>query len=132
MHSAAIHLLRRVRREDEASGVSPARLSALSVLTFQGPLTMSELAEAEQVTRATISRIVDGLEDAGLARRAPSAADGRSVRVDATPRGRRVLQRARRRRIDRLAEELRELSADELAVVERAADLIDRALTRRW
>jgi DNA-binding MarR family transcriptional regulator len=132
MHSAAIHLLRRVRQEDTASGLSPARLSALSVLDFRGPLTMSELADAEQVTRATISRIVDGLEEAGLARRAPSASDGRSVRVDATARGRRVLQRARRRRIDRLVEELRGLSARELALLERAADLIDEALARRW
>jgi DNA-binding MarR family transcriptional regulator len=130
IHSASIHLLRRVRQEDEASGVSPARLSALSVLTFRGPMTMSELAEAEQVTRPTISRIVDGLESAGLARREANTADGRSVYVDATGKGRRLLQRARRRRIERLAAEFGALSAGELEVVERAAELIERVSGR--
>jgi DNA-binding MarR family transcriptional regulator len=115
-----------VRQEDERSGISPARLSALSVLTFKGPLTISELAEAEQVTRPTISRVVDGLESAGLARRAANSSDKRSVYVDATGKGRRLLHQARRRRIDRLAAELAELSADELDVVERAAALIER------
>jgi DNA-binding MarR family transcriptional regulator len=129
MHSAAIHLLRRVRREDEASGVSAARLSALSVLTFRGPVTVGELAEAEQVTAPTISRIVDGLERAGLARREAASSDRRSVAVRATPKGKRLLQRARRRRIDRLAADLGQLSAAELAVIERAADLIERAMS---
>jgi DNA-binding MarR family transcriptional regulator len=90
-------------------------------------MTISELAEAEQVTRPTISRIVDGLESSGLAKREANSADGRSVYVDATPQGRRLLQRARRRRIERLAAELGDLSADELAVIERAAELIERA-----
>ena len=48
-HSAAIHALRHVRREDPATGVSAARLSALSVLVFAGPRTLGELAAAEQV-----------------------------------------------------------------------------------
>lgn len=90
-------------------------------------MTISELAEAEQVTRPTISRIVDGLESAGLAKREANSADGRSVYVDATSRGRRLLQRARRRRIERLASELGDLSEDELDVIQRAAELIERA-----
>lgn len=89
-------------------------------------MTISELAAAEQVTRPTISRIVDGLEAAGLARREANAADKRSVYVDATTKGRRLLQRARRRRIERLASELGDLSPEELAIVEEAAKLIER------
>lgn len=131
IHSAAIHLLRRVRREDEASGVSAARLSALSVLTFRGPVTVGELAEAEQVTAPTISRIVDGLERAGLARRQAASSDRRSVTVHATPKGKRLLQRARRKRIERLAADLGQLSSAELAVIERAAELIENALSGR-
>lgn len=93
-------------------------------------MTISELAAAEQVTRPTISRIVDGLESAGLARREANTADGRSVYVDATAKGRRLLQRARTRRIERLAAELGDLSRDELDVVERAAELIERGSGR--
>src|SRR5882762_3336907 len=61
LHSAAIHLLRRVRQQDVASGVGPAQLSALSVLVFGGVKTLGELAVAEQVKPPTMSRIVSGL-----------------------------------------------------------------------
>src|SRR5262245_61894154 len=99
LHSAAIHLLRRVRKEDGRSGVTPSRLSALSVVVFAGPLTLGELAAAEQVRPPTITNIVAGLEEAGLVRRI-TGADRRSVVVSATPKGTRLLQRARQRRID--------------------------------
>jgi len=36
MHSAAIHLLRKLRREDAQSGLNAPRLSALSVIVFAG------------------------------------------------------------------------------------------------
>src|SRR3954467_2258933 len=69
LHSAAIHLLRRLRRADTASGLPAPRLSALSVLVFGGPLTVSELAAAEQVRPPTMTRIIGALEAAGLAER---------------------------------------------------------------
>src|SRR5271169_3195797 len=67
LHSAAIHLLRRVRKQDSASGVGPAQLSALSVLVFAGPKTLGELAAAEQVKPPTMSRIAAGLKRSRLA-----------------------------------------------------------------
>jgi DNA-binding MarR family transcriptional regulator len=129
-HSAAIHALRHVAREDPASGLSAARLSALSVLVFGGPKTLGELAAAEQVRPPTMTKIVQGLEQEGLARRAPDASDGRVVRVHATAKGRRVLQRARERRIGRLVERLSSLDGSEIALVREAADLVDAALAR--
>jgi hypothetical protein len=60
LHSAAIQLLRRVRKLDVATGEGPARLSALSVLVFGGAETLGELAAAEQVKPPTMSRIVAG------------------------------------------------------------------------
>jgi len=127
-HSAAIHALRYARREDAASGVTPARLSALSVLVFGGPKTLGELAAAEQVRPPTMTGIVRGLEEDGLARRDADRRDGRIVRVHATARGKRVLQRARQRRIEALAERLSSLEAEEIAVVKAAAELVDDAL----
>lgn len=129
-HSAAIHALRYARREDDASGVSPARLSALSVLVFGGPKTIGELAAAEQVRPPTMSAIVDGLEEDGLAKRAPDPSDRRLVRVQASAKGKRVLHRARERRIAALAERLSSLEPDEIETVRRAADLVDGALRR--
>src|ERR687886_968937 len=86
-HSAAIHALRHVRREDPASGLSAARLSALSVLVFGGPRTLGELAAAEHVRPATMTRIVQALEREGLVRRQADPDDGRVTRLHATAKG---------------------------------------------
>ena len=128
LHSASIHVLRRVAREDPASGLSAARLSALSVLVFGGPRTLGELAAAEQVRPPTITRIVRGLEEEGLVRRDADPNDGRVARVRATAKGERILQRARQRRIASLADRLDSLSPEEVARVGEAADLVEHAL----
>ena len=128
LHSASIHVLRRVAREDPASGLSAARLSALSVLVFGGPRTLGELASAEQVRPPTMTNIVRGLEEAGLVRREADPSDGRIARVHATAKGARILQQARQRRIANLADRLGSLSAEEVARVRDAAELVERAL----
>ena len=130
LHSAAIHLLRRVRREDEASGLSAARLSALSVIVFAGPLTVGELARVEQVRSPTMSRLVADLESQGLVTRVPSGKDRRAVEVRATEEGRRILQAGRRRRVASLARELAGLPAEELGTLARAAAIIEEVLDR--
>jgi DNA-binding MarR family transcriptional regulator len=127
-HSAAIHALRHVRREDPATGLSAARLSALSVLVFAGPRTLGELAAAEQVRPATMTRIAQSLVQDGYARRQADPKDRRVVRLSATARGRRVMQQGRERRVANLARLLGRLSADEVAHIREAADLVERAL----
>jgi DNA-binding MarR family transcriptional regulator len=131
LHSAAIHLLRRVRASDVETGLSPSRLSVLSVLVFGGPRTPSELAAAEQVRLPTISALVRGLEEDGLVRRAADPADGRVVRLSATAKGRRILERGRERRLDNLEELLASLSREELRVLAEASEILDRAVSGR-
>jgi DNA-binding MarR family transcriptional regulator len=126
LHSAAIHLLRRVRREDERSGLGPARLSALSVIVFGGPLRLIDLARAEQVRAPTITRIAAALEQDGLIERVADERDARAVRIRATPRGQRLLQEGRGRRVARLAAELAPLTRKELETLERAAAILER------
>lgn len=125
LHSAAIHLLRRAAEDDRGAGISRARLSALSVVVFRGPLTLGELAAAEGVRSATMSGIVNGLERDGLVRRRPHGHDRRAVNIEATAAGRLLLDRARTVRIDRIASRLDDLSAGELEVLARAAELLD-------
>ena len=129
-HSAAIHALRHVRREDPASGVAPARLSALSVLVFGGAKTLGELAAAEQVRPPTMTRIVRALEDDGLVSRARDPRDARVHRLQATAKGRRVMQRGRKGRVASLAALLDRLSPAEIARVRDAADLVEKALAQ--
>src|SRR5271165_3028894 len=93
LHSTAIRLLRLVRVQDTASGIAPARLSALSVMVFGGPVSLRELARAEQVRPPTMSRIVDALEAKGLARRRTNAKDRRAVVIAATKKGAAVLMK---------------------------------------
>ena len=130
LHTAAIHLLRRLRREDDAAGLSAPRLSALSVVVFGGPITIGALAAAEQVRAPTMSRLVAALEVQGLVRRVSDRTDHRIVRVEATARGRALLQAGRRRRVGVLTGDIRELSAAERRALTTAIPLFER-LARR-
>lgn len=125
LHSSAIHLLRKVRAKDRSSGVGPAQLSALSVLVFGGPRSLKELAEAEQVRPPTMSRIVLGLEKGGLLRRRPTE-DKRRMRLEATPRGVKILQEGRQLRVEMLASGLQQLEPEELLEAEAAARFLQK------
>ena|SRR5439155_3640489 len=129
-HSAAIHALRHVRREDPATGVPPAQLSALSVLVFGGSRTLGGLASAEQVRPPTMTRIVQALEAEGLVRRESDPRDGRVQRLSATAKGRRVMQQARKRRVTNLATLLERLSPAEITRVQESAKLVEQALAQ--
>ena len=125
LNSAAIHLLRRISRDDGADGVTGARLSALSVLVFGGPVTVGGLARRERVAAPTMTRIVDALVRDGLAERQAVSGDRRQSRIAATPDGRRLLERGRARRIRNLAAELEGLPPHDLTALERALDVLE-------
>jgi DNA-binding MarR family transcriptional regulator len=128
IHSAAVHLVRTVRAVDAAMGLSPARSSVLSILTFGGPRTIGGLARAEGVRSPTMTSVVNGLEADGLVRRTPGHQDGRRVLVEATSTGQRILEQGRRQRVERLQELLGDLDDSELAVLDKAASLIEACL----
>ena len=131
LHSAAIHLLRRLRVEDEALGISAPRLSALSVLVFAGPKRIGDLARIEQVEPPTMTRLVDGLVRDGLAVREADPDDARAVRVRATPTGARTLKRGRARRVETLRTSLAGLSPTELAALGDGVEVLERILRDR-
>ena len=111
LHSGAIGLLRQLRREDDSTGITAPRLSALSVVVFGGPLTLGQLAGAEQVRPPTMTRIVTGLEEDGLVERRDDASDGRLTQIHATAKGRRILAAGRARRVETLAAAVASLSS---------------------
>lgn len=126
LHSAALHLLRRLRTEDDALGVSPPRLSALSVVVAAGPIGIGALAATEGVAAPTMTRLIDGLQRDGLVRRRPDPNDARGVLVEATAAGRRILTKGRQQRVRTLIDGLTGLTNEELAVIGRGAELIER------
>ena len=128
LHSVAIHLLRRVRRVDAATGISPAKLSALSVVVFGGPLTLGDLAAAEQVRPPSMSRIVKELESAGFITRARDESDGRVAWLRATPKGERLMRQGRSARVALLAEWLRPLAPKERSTLSEAGGILEKVL----
>lgn len=124
LHSTAIQLLRRLRSEDRRTGLSGPRASALSVVVFGGPITLGELAAAEQVKPPTMTRLVSAMEAQGLVKREGDASDARVVRVRATAKGIRIQQEGRARRIARLQAALQELPVEDLALLGRATALL--------
>ena len=128
VHSAAIHLLRRLRREDARSGLTAPRLSALSVLVFGGPRSLSELAAAEQVRPPTMTRLVTALERDGLVVKEGVAGDRRQVRIRATAAGRAMLARGRERRVVALASVIRTLPDEDRALLRSSMAVLDRVV----
>lgn len=126
LHIAATRLLREQRREDDGSGLSAPRLSALSVVAVAGQMSLAELAQAEQVRPPTMSRIVDALVEAGLVTREAKPGDRRSVRIMATEAGIRLLEEGRERRVRALVERLHGLSDYERRALARGAEILER------
>ncbi len=128
LNSAAIHLLRRLQREDSKLGLSGARLSALSVLVFGGPRPLGKLAVTEGISAPSMTRLVSAMEADGLVDRVPNSEDGRSVIVRATPKGEGLLLRGRDQRVVTLAGWLSHLSPGELETLDGAVGLVESIL----
>ncbi len=126
LHAAAIHLLRRLRVEDAATGLSGPKASALSVVVFGGAVTLGDLARAEQVRPPTISRLVAGLVRSGLVESDRDPDDRRVQRIRATPKGRALLEAGRNRRVRRLSKDLERLSEAEFGALVGAMATIER------
>jgi DNA-binding MarR family transcriptional regulator len=126
LHSLSIHLLRRARMADREAGLSPERLSLLSVLVFAGPRTINALAEIEGVSAPAISRIVSSLEATGFASRERSRSDAREVKVSATARGRRLVERGRKRRLEIIAASFSGLDRRDLAALADVAQILEK------
>jgi len=128
LHSNAIHLLRDVRTEDSAMGIGPAQASALSAVVFGGPLSLNELAEAEQVRPPTMSRVVEALVREGLVRREANRDDRRSIVISSTDKGTKMIHEGRSRREKRLIKLLSQLDPDDVRCLGKASRILSRIL----
>jgi len=122
---SAFRLARLLRQQDD-SGFAPAILSALAIIDREGPLTLGALAAQEQVSPPTITKVVDALVAREFVERIPDESDRRVCRVRSTARGRRQLEASRTRRTAWLANQLRELDAEELERLAGALDVIEQ------
>lgn len=130
LHRSAIGLLRAIKIADGETGISPPRLSALSVLVFGGDKSLAALAEAEGVKPPTMSKLVGELEAAGLVEKSPDPKDGRGLVIAATVKGRKIMLAGRDRRLAVLNQRLAGLTQKDLARLEAAAPILLRLASR--
>jgi len=128
LRTAIVRTARRLRQEAaaETSGLTPTSTAALATIERHGPLTPSEIAAIERVKRPTITRTLRCLEREGLIDRAPDPQDGRSALVSVNGAGRERLRRLRGRKNAYLARRMKDLSAEEVETLERAAEILER------
>lgn len=120
---ALMRMVRRLKRETDGEH-SVSVVAALGSLNSRGPLTLGELAEAEGVSRPSMTVLAANLLDQNLIAREPDPSDGRLVRVHITRAGKRVLERSRTRRNAYLAKRLGALGSDELRILDEAATIL--------
>ena len=125
LHALSVHLLRQARISDREAGLTPERLSLLSILAYNGSQTISDLAEFEMVSLPAITRIVNYLEELGYVQRDRGEEDGRVVEVSVTTSGRKVLELGRKQRVEHVAEMFGNMRRLELMVVYEATNLLE-------
>jgi DNA-binding MarR family transcriptional regulator len=94
----------------EPLGLTTALFSLINVLGDRDGAIQSKLAAELGIDKSTMVALIDELEARGLARRRPCSTDRRAREVAMTPKGRRVLGRARRLVAETEDETLRGLS----------------------
>ena len=122
----AVMRLARKLRTHTTSGLTPTQLSALGMVYRDGPLTLGELAHAEQVRAPSITRTVDLLEKAGLVERRPNPNDARAVMVAVTSAGEDLVKQIRKARRSWLAAQWAQLSHSERQALQQAAPVLRR------
>ena len=120
-------LHRRLRTEDvDDLGVSVGGVAVLALLYREGERTVGQLAGAERVQPPSMTRTVSCLEADGYVERFAHPTDGRQVLVRLSDKGRDLLAAERRRRDAWLTCRLRELTAEERAVLRQAAPILEK------
>jgi DNA-binding MarR family transcriptional regulator len=126
LHEQFARLTRQLRTLELPQGMTPERLSALSVIEKRGPISVTALADKEMVRPATMSRMVTALVEEGLVKRSDDKSDGRGVLVSATPKGRRAFQRAQEQRLQHFAEVLDSMNDEQLASMRSLTSALER------
>jgi DNA-binding MarR family transcriptional regulator len=122
---AVARLARRLRQQT-GTDLTASLLSALWSIERLEPVTLGDLAVAERVQPPTLTRIASRLEEEGLVVRRTDANDRRVTIVQLSPDGRRLLERTRTRRTAYLTKRLRGLDREDVAILERAAPILER------
>lgn len=121
LRPALLRVSRRLRQEAQRAGVSALDALLLNQIKRNPGVGVCGLADAEQISRPTMSGHVKRLEAAGWIARANHAEDGRRSGLAITPEGQAQLDAVRQLRNDWLATRIARLTPDARAKLEDAA-----------
>jgi DNA-binding MarR family transcriptional regulator len=114
----------------KAAGLTPTKRAVLLHVVRDGPVRLSELADAEGLNPTMLSRVIAGLAEEGLLERASDEGDRRAAWVKATASGRRLAERMRRERTDALNVALAELDDADRHTVDAALPALEELSER--
>jgi DNA-binding MarR family transcriptional regulator len=123
---AVVRLNRRLRAQRVGDDVTLTQVAALSTLYKCGALTPGQLAAKEGVQPPSMTRVIAALEEMGFVERRPHPTDGRQAIVELSEDGLAYVRKAISVREAWLDRQLAELGEEELDVLSRAAEIIDR------
>lgn len=124
-----LRLSRRLRQEAQKAGVSALDAMLLMHIHRNPGIGVCDLADAERLSRPTMSGHVKRLEAAGWVARADHAEDGRRSGLAVTPPGEARLEEIRKLRNDWLSSRLTQLADAERQQIAQAAPALLKLLS---
>lgn len=128
LNAGAIRLVRSLPAPRASTSLTPSELSVLAAIASAGSIAARDLARYEEVTAATMSRIVASLERKRLVRRKRDRNDARLHWIALTSLGAQRSKEGRLRQIAPLAAAIAKLDKSKRAVLTEAADILDALL----
>jgi len=132
VHEAFSRLARRLRTLDLPSGLTNERLSTISAILADEPVSISALAEAEIVSLPTMSRMIARLEADGFVKRREDKSDGRGVLVSTTSKGRMAYQLATQQSLTQLKSMLKTMDSEHLDAIHTLLSTLDERQLFKW
>jgi DNA-binding MarR family transcriptional regulator len=128
LRSAIARMQRRLRptAAGTEAGLTPTKTTVLLYVVRDGPMKLSQLADAEGLNPTMLSRVVSHLVESGLVERTNDEGDRRAAWLSATAKGRRLAERIRRERTEALNVALEALSERQRADIERALPALEQ------
>ncbi|MBP6877511.1 MAG: MarR family transcriptional regulator [Phenylobacterium sp.] len=117
LRAPLLRVARRLRQEAQRAGSSALDALILGYIRRRPGVGVSELAQAEQISRPSMSGHIKRLEAAGWIQRFDDQEDGRRSGLRITPAGEAQLDAVRQRRNDWLADRLARLTPEARAAL---------------
>jgi DNA-binding MarR family transcriptional regulator len=118
-------LARELNASSTGAGLTPSQASVLALIVARGPLGLAELGQLERLNPTMLSRVIGRLQSMDLIERIPDPADLRSASVVSSAAGRRVDQQVKSRRAEELSRCLRQLPAEDVAMLTEALPALE-------